>query len=608
MRTSKLCRPSAAKDAETVTPILQRLSYGVGHVINDIMRQLLFSFRLVFFMRVLGLSAANAGWLIFEKKLVHAVTSPIIALLVDRINIPFLSQRLGRRKSWHLVGAVMGIIFTPLLFSSCFPCQSDGGQWQMMIYLGILHTILAVAATLMDIGHLSLIPAIAKNQSEAVELSAWRTAFTFLSGIATYLIAWAILGQDTSNHISSETSMDFTMMTLILIGIGALFALIFHVGTKEPSCKKTRELATRVADSAETGFDTIRSECLSKPVDDNSPDEACEATNGLNDLTMNKPHEALSEAPQKDTQDCSSEHPKSLGVDNKGLDSDEADLRPCHPECNTGRKVEEVLSSKSTPDLLEMNCGLSPETMANSKPESAIPVTPAPKTARAWLKDPHLYKVAIIFTCTKVLQNLSYTYLPLFLIYSLQSKKEAIAYLPLIMLTSATVSSVTSKKLVGAIGSKWCFILASLLVIGAGVLFYFTTQSNSVMTYPAVALLGFGFSSMLVNALSFAAGLIGENKGTSGVVFGFMSLMSFIVGGTLIGVIQKLFPDGRNEPGDCEECGDYVRRMFSFVPASLAAISLLVVLLFQSSQTTHNRNVPKTDANMEAEGAIANRR
>ena len=44
------------------------------------------------------------------------------------------------------------------------------------------------------------------------------------------------------------------MMTLILIGIGALFALIFHVGTKEPSCKKTRELATRVADSAETGM------------------------------------------------------------------------------------------------------------------------------------------------------------------------------------------------------------------------------------------------------------------------------------------------------------------------------------------------------------------
>ena len=35
------------------------------------------------------------------------------------------------------------------------------------------------------------------------------------------------------------------------------------------------------------------------------------------------------------------------------------------------------------------------------------------------------------------------------------------------------------------------------------------------MTYPAVVLLGFGFSSMVVNSLSFAADLIGENKVSS---------------------------------------------------------------------------------------------
>ena len=52
-------------------------------------------------------------------------------------------------------------------------------------------------------------------------------------------------------------------------------------------------------------------------------------------------------------------------------------------------------------------------------------------------------------------------------------------------------------------------------MICAGVWFYFITQSNSVMTYPAVVLLGFGFSSMVVNALSFAADLIGENKVSS---------------------------------------------------------------------------------------------
>ena len=149
-------------------------------MIDDIFRQLLFSFRLVFFMRVLGLSAANAGWLILQKQLAHVVFSSICAFLVDGINIPFLSRKLGRRKSWLLIGTALEAIFIPLFFSSCFPCQSDGGQWQLMIYIGILNTILALAGTLMNIGHLSIIPAIAKDQSEVVEMSAWRFVATAL--------------------------------------------------------------------------------------------------------------------------------------------------------------------------------------------------------------------------------------------------------------------------------------------------------------------------------------------------------------------------------------------------------------------------------------------
>ena len=62
---------------------------------------------------------------------------------------------------------------------------------------------------------------------------------------------------------------------------------------------------------------------------------------------------------------------------------------------------------------------------------------------------------------------------------------------------------------------QWCFVLAALFVITAGVWFYFITKSNRVMTYPATVLLGFGFSAMLVNALSFAAELIGDNKVSS---------------------------------------------------------------------------------------------
>ena len=54
--------------------------------------------------------------------------------------------------------------------------------------------------------------------------------------------------------------------------------------------------------------------------------------------------------------------------------------------------------------------------------------------------------------------------------------------------------------------------LSALLVIGAGIWFYFISESNRVMTYPAVVLLGMGFSSMSVNSLAFATQLIGPNK------------------------------------------------------------------------------------------------
>ncbi|XP_073240513.1 major facilitator superfamily domain-containing protein 12-like [Porites lutea] len=229
------------------TPAIQRFCCGVGHVIDDILRQLLFSFRLVFFMKVLSLSAANAGWLILQKQLAHVVFSPFCAFLVDSINIPVLSRKLGRRKSWLLIANIVEAVFIPLFFSTCFLCQSDGGQWQRMVYIGVLNTILAFAGTLMNVGHLSIIPVIAKNQSEALEMSAWRTAFSFLSGIITLVVAWAIFGQDNSEHLTAENAMDFTVMSLILVGIGLLFCLIFHIGTKEPSCQINKKLSVTAA-------------------------------------------------------------------------------------------------------------------------------------------------------------------------------------------------------------------------------------------------------------------------------------------------------------------------------------------------------------------------
>lgn len=44
----------------------------------------------------------------------------------------------------------------------------------------------------------------------------YRTMFQFLGGVATYLVAWAILGQDNASQITAESSMGFMVKVVEL--------------------------------------------------------------------------------------------------------------------------------------------------------------------------------------------------------------------------------------------------------------------------------------------------------------------------------------------------------------------------------------------------------
>ena len=95
----------------------------------------------------------------------------------------------------------------------------------------------------------------------------------------------------------------------------------------------------------------------------------------------------------------------SLGVDNKGFDCNDKESTFCSPDQVTVAKVDEVNMNDVLPKSSEQNHDVAvSETVTDKKPsvvscdlESALPATPGPKTVRAWLKDPHLYKVIPLF-------------------------------------------------------------------------------------------------------------------------------------------------------------------------------------------------------------------
>ena len=97
------------------TRIIQQFSFAVGHFINDVARLLMFSYGLVFLMKVVNMSPSNVGWIIVFSRVTNAIIfRPIAGYLCDKVSIPVLSRRHGNRKSWHLIGTVYVLAFYQL--------------------------------------------------------------------------------------------------------------------------------------------------------------------------------------------------------------------------------------------------------------------------------------------------------------------------------------------------------------------------------------------------------------------------------------------------------------------------------------------------------------
>lgn len=89
--------------------IRERLSCAVGNVFNDNVRMLLTSFQFLFFINVIEIRASQVSIITFTGPISEAVFSVLIGYFGDRVDIPFISRKFGRRKSWHLI--LMAISF-----------------------------------------------------------------------------------------------------------------------------------------------------------------------------------------------------------------------------------------------------------------------------------------------------------------------------------------------------------------------------------------------------------------------------------------------------------------------------------------------------------------
>ncbi|XP_020619286.1 major facilitator superfamily domain-containing protein 12-like [Orbicella faveolata] len=471
--------------------VSQRFCYSVGHVLNDLAGNTWFSYLLVFLTKIAGLPNAHAGYVLLISQVFEGICTPLAGILCDKTVCKY-----GRRKSWHLLGTACVTISFPFIFNRCLGCTDSSNTAKFFYYTGF-SMVFGFGWGSTQIGHLSLIPEISKRESERVELNALRSALTFLCGIYVYGVTWILLGQSKEETLSPNVWKQFMYLGFIVVGTGTLFNIIFHVGTKEP------------------------------------PSEA------LLKWQQERKHKKLGKGKSERKAllkvDC---HPSPLGhrFPSQRVTTSVCEKLQTPSSCSDELTSSAVSSIESTLEKNETENVIKEEIICRNAANGT------PRTWKDWLKDPAFYKTGLIYTCSRLVVNVSQSYLPLYLTETLKFEKEAIAYFPLVVLISGVFASGTVKALNKRLGSKITFSLGCMLAMSACFWFYVQDIRGRNVVYATAIIMGCGGSVMLVTSLSLIAELIGHDKKSGAFVYGTISFTDKLSSGVIIAIIQEMNP------------------------------------------------------------------
>uniref|UniRef100_UPI003AB00449 major facilitator superfamily domain-containing protein 12-like n=1 Tax=Centroberyx gerrardi TaxID=166262 RepID=UPI003AB00449 len=345
------------------------------------------------------------------------------------------------------VSVVLSFAF---IFNQCLGCDSLTPQWASLTYFVPFIVIFQFGWAATQISHLSLIPELVTCEHAKVELTAYRYAFTVIANITVYAVAYLLfhfqVGQDDDPLNDALGPIDipvFRNLALIVLGIGSLFSVLFHLGTKE----------TRLGVGGEAGGEEGRRKRLEE-------------------------------------------------------EEEEGERRPLLP---------------------------------HPKPSSYLPPQSSLLQWKCWLKQPSFYQVAFLYMSTRLIVNLSQTYISMYLINTLGLPKKFIATIPLVMYLSGFLSSFIMKPVSKLIGKCLTYFVGLLLILAFS---YWVLLDDKMgqRVYGAAVFLGAGSATILVMSLSMTADLIADQTQSGAFVYGAMSFTDKVANGVAVMIIQAVHP------------------------------------------------------------------
>jgi Na+/melibiose symporter-like transporter len=177
----------------------------------------------------------------------------------------------------------------------------------------------------------------------------------------------------------------------------------------------------------------------------------------------------------------------------------------------------------------------------NAGAESSSPTPTATSKAGGgkgvydWLKDPNLYKTAVVYITMRIASNLTTLYMALFLVQTLGMDPTTIASIPFVIFASSLLTVSGLKRLTERVGVRGTLTLGAAVFAcgGVGILSVQRGPQANAM-FAVAAALGIGLAGLTVSTATLQSELLGEDTLSAGFVFGIMSAVDNLVVGLLV--------------------------------------------------------------------------
>jgi sugar (glycoside-pentoside-hexuronide) transporter len=197
----------------------EKLSYGAGEMASNITWNMAAGFLLFYYSDVAMLPVAALGTLMLVTRVLDAVFDPLAGLIVDRTR-----TRYGKARPYLLYVPIPFAILTVLTFS--VPDISATGK---LVYAYITFAMMGLAYSLVYIPYSALLPLIARDPEDRVQLGSFRSMGTSIASILVYGLTMPIVAYVGG----ADKQLGFTVAAIIMAVTTAAFYFLTFANCRE---------------------------------------------------------------------------------------------------------------------------------------------------------------------------------------------------------------------------------------------------------------------------------------------------------------------------------------------------------------------------------------